>query len=138
VNVSEPQIADNGYAVGMLLEHLSKSPCAGNTLVFVIEDDAQDGPDHVDAHRSIAFIAGPYVKQGGLVSTRYTAVNFGRTMKDVLGIPYCSITDGAGEPMADVFDGDLADIDYPAATGEDGAEQPSRFQAELTGREASP
>jgi DNA-binding beta-propeller fold protein YncE len=104
VNVPELQVADNDYAVGLLLEHLSQSPYAANTLVFVIEDDAQDGPDHVDAHRSIAFIAGPYVKQNQLVSTPYTTVNFIRTMKDVLGIPYFGITDGTAEPMADVFD----------------------------------
>jgi DNA-binding beta-propeller fold protein YncE len=104
VNVPEAQVADNDYAVGLLLEHLSKSPYAANTLVFVIEDDAQDGPDHVDAHRSTAYIAGPYVKQGAVVSTRYNTVNFVRTIKDVLGIPYFGITDGTAEPMADVFD----------------------------------
>jgi hypothetical protein len=55
-NTPEIQIADNDYAVGLLLEKLSKRPYAANTLVFVIED-AQDGPDHVDAHRSIALVA---------------------------------------------------------------------------------
>jgi hypothetical protein len=104
VNTVETQVADNDYAVGLLLETLSKSPYAANTLVFVIEDDAQDGPDHVDAHRSTAFIAGPYVKQGAVVSDHYTTVNFVRTIKDVLGIPYFAITDGTAEPMADVFD----------------------------------
>jgi hypothetical protein len=104
VNVPESQVADNDYAVGLLLEHLSKSPYAANTLVFVIEDDAQDGADHVDAHRSTAYIAGPYVGQGNVVSTRYNTVNFIRTIKDVLGIPYYGITDGTAEPMADVFD----------------------------------
>ena len=104
VNVPETQIADNDYAVGLLLEHLSQSPYAANTLVFVIEDDAQDGFDHVDAHRSIAFIAGPYVKQGPVISTRYNTVNFVRTIKDVLGIPYFGINDGTSEPMADCFD----------------------------------
>ena len=104
VNTPEAQVADNDYAVGLLLEKLSKSPYAANTLVFVIEDDAQDGPDHVDAHRSIAFIAGPFVKQGAVVSARYNTVNFVRTIKDVLGIPYYGLTDGTAEPMADVFD----------------------------------
>lgn len=104
VNTPELQIADNDYAVGLLLEHLAASPYASNTLVFVIEDDAQDGPDHVDAHRSTAFIAGPYVKQGAVVSTRYNTVNFVRTIKDVLGVPYYGITDGTSEPMADLFD----------------------------------
>ena len=104
VNVPETQVADNDYAVGLLLERLAQSQYASNTLVFVIEDDAQDGPDHVDAHRSIAFIAGPYVKQGAVISTRYNTVNFVRTIKDVLGIPYFGITDGTAEPMADCFD----------------------------------
>ncbi len=104
VNTPEAQIADNDYAVGLLLEHLAKSPYAANTLVFVIEDDAQDGPDHVDAHRSTAYVAGPYVKQNALVSTRYNTVNFLRTIKDVLGIPYYGLSDGTAEPMADIFD----------------------------------
>jgi DNA-binding beta-propeller fold protein YncE len=104
VDTPEVQIADNDYAVGLLLEHLAKSPYASNTLVFVIEDDAQDGPDHVDAHRSIAFVAGPYVKQAAVVSTRYNTVSFVRTIKDVLGIPYYGLTDGTAEPMADLFD----------------------------------
>jgi len=104
VNTAESQVADNDYAVGLLLEHLAASPYKNDTLVFVIEDDAQAGPDHVDAHRSTAFIAGPYVKQGALVSTRYTTVSMMRTMKDVLGIPYFGLNDGTAEPMADVFD----------------------------------
>ena len=104
VNTVESQVADNDYAVGLLLEKLAASPYAANTLVFVIEDDAQDGPDHVDAHRSIAFVAGPYVKQGAVVSDHYTTVNFVRTMKDILGIPYFGITDGTAEPMANLFD----------------------------------
>jgi DNA-binding beta-propeller fold protein YncE len=104
IDTVESQVADNDYAVGLLLETLSNSPYAANTLVFVIEDDAQDGPDHVDAHRSTAFIAGPYVKQGAVVSGHYTTVNFVRTIKDVLGIPYFGITDGTAEPMADAFD----------------------------------
>jgi len=104
VNTIESQVADNDYAVGLLLEKLSNSPYKNNTLVFVIEDDAQDGPDHVDAHRSIAMVAGPYVKQNALVSTRYNTVNFVRTIKDVLGIPYFGLFDGTAEPMADIFD----------------------------------
>jgi len=104
VNTPEAQVADNDYAVGLLIEHLAASPYASNTLVFAIEDDAQDGPDHVDAHRSTAYIAGPYVKQGPVVSTRYSTVNFVRTIKDVLGITSFGINDGTAEPMADIFD----------------------------------
>src|SRR6266550_1213789 len=76
VNTPEIQTADNDYAVGRIVEKVAKSKrYSGNTLVFVMEDDAQDGPDHVDAHRSIAFVAGPYVKQGAVVSTKYTTVS---------------------------------------------------------------
>lgn len=69
VDTIEMQMAGNDYALGLLVEKVSKSPYKDNTLIFVIEDDAQDGPDHVDAQRSIAFVVGPYVKQGPVVST---------------------------------------------------------------------
>jgi Phosphoesterase family len=86
VNTVELQQADNDYAVGALVEALAKSPYADDTLVFVLEDDAQDGADHVDAHRSIFFVAGPYVKHGAVVSTPYTTVNLLRTIEDILGL----------------------------------------------------
>ena len=58
MNTPELQVADNDYAVGLWFRRSPSSPYAGNTLIFVIEDDAQDGGDHVDAHRSIAFVVG--------------------------------------------------------------------------------
>ena len=71
------------------------------SLVFVVEDDAQNGGDHVDPHRSIAFIAGPYVKQGGvLISNEYTTVNFLHTMLEILGLEPLGINDGLAEFMA--------------------------------------
>jgi hypothetical protein len=88
------EIADNDYAVGLVAQKISESPFAGNTLVFVIEDDAQDGGDHVDSHRTIAFVAGPYVKQGTVVSTRYSTLNFLRTIEEVLGIPEINVQKG--------------------------------------------
>ena len=63
VNTVETQMADNDYALGMVMEKIAHSPYKSDTLVFVVEDDAQDGPDHVDAHRSLAFVMGPYVRQ---------------------------------------------------------------------------
>ncbi len=104
VNTVDAQMADNDYAVGMLLEKLSRSPFAKDTLVFVIEDDCQDGPDHVDTHRSFGFIAGPYVRQGAVSSTHYTTVSMLRTIVDVLGLPNLGLYDGLAEPMADAFD----------------------------------
>ena len=87
LNTPELQQADNDYAVGLLVQKIAQSQYASNTLIFVIEDDSQDGGDHVDAHRSIAFIVGPYVKQHEVVSTAYNTVDFIRTMEDILGPP---------------------------------------------------
>jgi YVTN family beta-propeller protein len=104
VNTPALEFADNDYAVGMVMEKLSKSPFAGNTLVFVVEDDAQDGPDHVDAHRSDAYVIGPYVKQHAVVSERYTTVSMVHTIEAVLGLSSSSIYAAASAPMSEVFD----------------------------------
>ncbi len=104
VNSVETELADNDYAVGLLVQKVAHGPFAKDTLIFIIEDDAQDGPDHMDAHRSIAFIAGPYVKQGAVVSHRYDTVDLIRTMEDIMGIPPMGLTDAQAEPMTDVFD----------------------------------
>jgi hypothetical protein len=114
VDTVETELADNDYAVGLLVEKVAHSPFAKDTLIFVIEDDAQDGPDHVDAHRSIAFVAGPYVKHGAVVSHRYATVNIVRTIEDVLGIGPMGLNDALAEPMAEVFDTAQADWTYNA------------------------
>ena len=104
VNTPELQQADNDYAVGLLVEKVSKSKYANNTLIFIIEDDAQDGPDHVDSHRTVAFVVGAYVKQGGVVvSTQYNTIDFLRTIEEVLGFPPMNLNDALARPMADVF-----------------------------------
>ena len=73
-------------------------------MIFIVEDDAQDGPDHVDAHRSTAYVVGPYVKKNAVVSAHYTTVNMLRTISDVLGIDHLGIYDANQRPMAEVFD----------------------------------
>ena len=104
VNTVETELADNDYAVGLLIDKVAHSELAKDTLIFVIEDDAQDGPDHVDAHRSVAFVAGPYVKHGAVVSHRYATVNLVRTIEAVLGLSPMGLNDALAEPMAEVFD----------------------------------
>ncbi len=104
VNTPELQQADNDFSVGKLIETVAHSPYANNTLIFVLEDDAQDGPDHVNAHRSTAYVVGPYVKQHAVVSTQYSTVNMLRTIEDVLGIDHLSLNDAYQPPMTDVFD----------------------------------
>ena len=104
VNTVETQMADNDYAIGLLVEKVANSPFKDDTLIFIVEDDAQNGADHVDAHRSIAYVIGPYVKQGALVSEHYTTVSMLRTIEDILGIKPMGITDGLALPMAELFE----------------------------------
>jgi YVTN family beta-propeller protein len=114
VNTPELQQADNDYAVGLLVQTIANSQYKDNTLIFVIEDDSQDGADHVDSHRSIAFIAGPYVKQGAVVSTAYNTTDFVRTIEEVLGLGPLNMNDALAVPMVDAFDLTQADWTYAA------------------------
>jgi YVTN family beta-propeller protein len=114
VNTVETEIADNDYAIGLLVEKVGHSKYAKDTLIFVIEDDAQNGPDHVDAHRSLALIAGPYVKQHAVISKRFNTVTLLRTMEDVLGIKPLGLNDALQPPMADVFSMQQAAWTYKA------------------------
>jgi DNA-binding beta-propeller fold protein YncE len=104
VNTPETQQADCDLATGKIVEAVANSIYAKDTLIVIIEDDVQDGPDHVDSHRGPAFIVGPYVKQGKVVSTRYTQANALRTIEDVLGTQHININTAFARPMADVFD----------------------------------
>ena len=114
VNTPELQQADGDYAVGRVIQAVAESPYAKDTLIFILEDDAQDGPDHVDAHRSTAYVVGPYVKHAALVSDYYTTVNVLRTIEDVLGIDHLSLFDANTRPMTSVFDLAQADWSFQA------------------------
>jgi DNA-binding beta-propeller fold protein YncE len=104
VNTPELQQADNDYAVGLLVQAVAHSPYAKNTLVIVIEDDSQDGADHVDSHRATTYFIGPYVRQHAVVSTRYSQPNVLRTIEDILGTEHLNLNTYYARPMADVFD----------------------------------
>ena len=104
VNTPELQVADNDYAVGLLVEKIARSRYRDDTLIFVIEDDSQDGGDHVDSHRSVAFVIGPYLKQKAVVSTPYTTLSMLRTIEEILGIGTLNLNDASANAMADVFD----------------------------------
>ncbi|HEY8661316.1 MAG TPA: bifunctional YncE family protein/alkaline phosphatase family protein [Hanamia sp.] len=92
-------VADNDLAVGMFIDHLSKSPVWKESVVFILEDDAQDGPDHVDAHRSPIYVAGPYVKRNYVDHTPYTTSGVLRTIELILGLPPMSQYDAAATPL---------------------------------------
>ena len=97
------QMASNDYALGRLVEAVSKSPYWKDTAIFVVEDDAQNGPDHVDAHRSTVFVVSPYTQTGSVVHTNYNSTNVVRTIEDILGVHYLGLNDANAKPMSDVF-----------------------------------
>ncbi|MBC6112617.1 alkaline phosphatase family protein [Pedobacter fastidiosus] len=96
-------VADNDLAVGRILDKLSHSPVWKESVVFILEDDAQNGPDHVDAHRSPAYVVGPYVKRNTAIHTMYSTSGFLRTMELILGLPPMSQYDAAAVPLYECF-----------------------------------
>ncbi|MGI9068275.1 MAG: bifunctional YncE family protein/alkaline phosphatase family protein [Pyrinomonadaceae bacterium] len=101
-------VADNDYALGLLVEAVSNSPYWKDTAIFVVEDDAQDGPDHVDAHRSVALVISAYNRPGLLVHEFHNTVSMIRTIELLLGIAPMNQLDGTAVPM-DIF-GSKADL----------------------------
>jgi YVTN family beta-propeller protein len=92
-------VADNDLAVGMFIEYLSKSKVWNESVVFIVEDDAQNGPDHVDAHRTTAYVAGPHVKRNFVDHTPYSTSSMLRTIELILGLAPMSQYDAAATPM---------------------------------------
>lgn len=92
-------VADNDLALGQLVEGVTRSRFWPQTAIFVVEDDAQNGPDHVDAHRTIAFAISPYIKRGTVDSTLYSTSSMLRTMELILGLRPMSQFDAAALPM---------------------------------------
>ena len=102
-------MADNDYALGRLVEAVSRSPYWKNTAILVVEDDAQDGPDHVDAHRSPVLVISAYNRRGALVHELHNTVSLIRTLELLLGIPPMNQLDAAAVPMT-IFT-DTADLE---------------------------
>ena len=107
-------VADNDLALGQLVEHLSKSAIWAETAIFVLEDDAQNGPDHVDAHRSPAFVISPYTRRGAANHTMYSTSGMLRTMELILGLPPMSQYDAAARPLYECFQAAPALAPYQA------------------------
>ena len=95
--------ADNDYALGQIVEAVSKSRFWATTAIFVLEDDAQNGPDHVDSHRSPAFILSPYTRRGVVDSTLYNTTSMLRTMEAVLGLRPMTVFDAGARVMSSAF-----------------------------------
>jgi YVTN family beta-propeller protein len=96
-------VASNDLALGRLVEGVSHSKSWSETAIFVIEDDAQNGPDHVDAHRTVGLVISPYVKRRAVDSTQYSTVSMIRTIELILGLPPLSQYDAAARPMFGSF-----------------------------------
>ncbi|GAB3490947.1 alkaline phosphatase family protein [Spirosoma knui] len=96
-------VADNDLAVGRFVEYLSKSPIWSESAIFILEDDAQNGADHVDAHRSPALVISPYTKRKHIEHTMYSTSGMLRTMELILGLPPMSQYDAAARPMFACF-----------------------------------
>src|SRR5207344_2136892 len=96
-------VADNDLALGQFVDLVSHSAIWKESAIFVLEDDAQNGPDHVDAHRSVLLAISPFSRRGVVDSTLYTTSGVLRTMELVLGLPPMSQYDAAATPMYNAF-----------------------------------
>jgi hypothetical protein len=96
-------MADNDYALGMIVEAVSRSKFWPKTAMFVLEDDAQNGPDHVDSHRAPAYVLSPYTRRGIVDSSMYNTTSMLRTMELILGLRPMTHFDAAARPMWAAF-----------------------------------
>ncbi|MGI8696023.1 MAG: alkaline phosphatase family protein, partial [Mycobacteriales bacterium] len=96
-------VADNDLATGRIIDQISHSKYWKDSAVFVVQDDSQNGIDHVDGHRAPVYVASPYAKRGAIINTYYSQLNVTRTIEQILGMPPMNQLDMAAQPMYDVF-----------------------------------
>ena len=96
-------VADNDLALGQIVEAITKSRFWNNTVIFVTEDDSQDGWDHVSAYRTVGMVISPYSRTGAVVHTNYNQPSIIRTIEQILGLPPMNIMDATAKPMFDCF-----------------------------------
>jgi hypothetical protein len=101
----QAMVADNDYGLGQIVQTIAHSSIWSSSAIFVIEDDSQDGADHVDAHRIPALVISPYAKQGAVVHTRYDFASVIRSMELIIGMRPLSLFDATATPMYDAFSG---------------------------------
>ncbi|MGO9124686.1 MAG: alkaline phosphatase family protein [Terriglobales bacterium] len=95
------EVADNDYAMGELVDAISHSPIWTSTAIFSIEDDSQDGPDHVDCHRTTAYVVSPWIKQSSVDHTFYNTASMLKTIEIILGLPPLTSYDATATPISD-------------------------------------
>jgi len=96
-------VANADWAIGQLVQRMTKSPYWRETAIFMIEDDAQNGPDHVDARRTVGLVISPYTKRSFVDSTLYSTSSMLRTMELLLGLPPMTQYDASAMPMYNSF-----------------------------------
>ena len=111
------EVADNDLAVGRVVDEISHSRYWKSTAIFVVEDDTQNGVDHVDGHRGPVFVVSPYSKPG-VDDQYYTQVNMVRTIEQILGVKPMNQQDGSAEPMYDAFTAHPNDAPYTVAANQ--------------------
>lgn len=99
----ESYMVDNDLAVGRIIEFLSHTPYWKNMAIFITEDDAQNGVDHIDAHRSILMVISPYAKRNYVSKVHYSFGSIFKTFWNLLGLPYLNQYDAAATDLADMF-----------------------------------
>ncbi len=99
----QAQVADNDLAMGRVVEAVSHSKFWKDTCIFAVEDDPQNGWDHVSAYRTTAYVASAYTKRGAVISTQYNQTSLLRTMELMLGLPPMTMFDATATPMFDCF-----------------------------------
>lgn len=96
-------VASNDQAIGKMVEAITKSSLWSKFAIFIIEDDAQNGPDHVDSHRTVGLVISPYTKRKFVDSTMYSTVSMNRTIELLLGMPPATQHDASATPMTNSF-----------------------------------
>jgi hypothetical protein len=109
IPVYDAQFADNDLATGRVVEAISRSPYWKDSAIFIVEDDAAYGVDHIDGHRSPVFVISPYAKRAYVDHTYYTQIDIIRTIEQILGLPPMNQRDLAATPLATAF-GEVADL----------------------------
>jgi YVTN family beta-propeller protein len=122
-------VADNDAALGMVVEAVSHSKFWSQTAIFVVEDDAQNGPDHVDAHRTTAFVISPYTKRRAVDSTMYSTASMLRSMELILGLKPMTQFDAAARPMYEAFQPNVDLRPYEALPANVNLEERNQRQA---------
>jgi hypothetical protein len=117
-NTPEACVGSNDLGLGRIVEAASRSKFWKEMAIFVVEDDAQNGPDHVDAHRTCGFVVSPYCKRGVVDSTLYTMAGMIRTMELILGLPPLTQYDASATPMFNAFTKEPQLSAYTALTPE--------------------